>query len=862
MTAERWHKLKELISRALELEEDVRDAYLVEACNDDKELLREARSLLHASQKHGALDQSLANITRAAFQRFEGAGLKGKQIGSYKIIRELGDGGMGSVYLAERADQQYEQRVALKILRSGFALQEQTRRFLAERQILAALDHENIARLLDGGVTAEGQPYFVMEFVEGEAMDRYCDRCRLSIRKRLELFLTVCSAVQYAHRKLIVHCDIKPSNILVNRDGKVKLLDFGIATILSDDPPLPDSVPLTRGGLLPLTPSYASPEQVRGDMISTASDIYQLGVVLYELLTGCRPYQVTGRTPGETETIICEEPPTRPSLVLARQPASDGEEARPDPTGIARMRQTTPKQFQRQLRGDLDTIVLKTLAKEPERRYESIEQLIGDLQRHLAGQPVSAHPDFWMYRAGKYVRRYQFRVTAIAVIVLLMVSYAVTVTWHSRRTEAALEKAQLEAEKSEQITDFLMGLFKANDPAVAMGDTVTAGVLLERGIERAEQLDDQPDIQAQMFDVMGKVYLSLGRYKKAVSLLNKAIEVRQAYFGDTSLQVAHSHYHLGLAKHHSGSYHESARHFDRAVEIYRMHPGQVSDEIANCLHYIANMKNVAGRASEAEALHREALAIRRTLLGEAHPDVALSYQGIGQSLMFQGEVRGALQYLRRALGILHRTNRGDDPQIAELLANLGRVYRDMEDYDAAETHLLQALEMRRRIFGNTHPQTGMSMKELADLYQDDGKFEAAESLYRETLSMIRNEFGDQHPLKRPVLQSLARLYMQTGAHDEAEPLLRRTLAMLEAVFPPNHSRVLAVRRQLGVCLASLQKYAEAESLLTSTYRTLKSKHGSEHETTQQTMNDLIKLYEGWGKPELAATYRHEQRSHF
>lgn len=822
MTPQRWHKLKEIISCALELEEEAREAYLVEACKEDKELLKEARSLLRAYHEPGALDQSLANITSAAFGRFEG--FKGKQIGSYKIIRELGYGGMGSVYLAKRADRQYDQRVALKLLRSGFALKEQTRRFLAERQILAALDHENIARLLDGGVTEHGQPYFVMEFVEGEAIDRYCDKRRLSLRQRLQLFLTVCNAVQYAHRKLIVHRDIKPSNILVNRDGKVKLLDFGIAKIIDEEAPFSDSAPSTRTGLLPLTPSYASPEQVRGHTVSTASDIYQMGIVLYELLAGRRPYEVAGRSPGQIETIICEDPPTRPSMALSKT-ASVTEETKTDPSRIARARRTTIKQLQKQLGDDLDTIVLKALAKEPERRYESIEQLSGDLKRYLAGEPVSAHPDSWMYRAGKFVRRHQFGVMAVCLIVLLIIGYAVTITWQSRRTEAALEKARLEAEKSEQVTDFLMGLFKANDPALAMGNTVTAGVLLERGVERAEQLDDQPAIQAQMFDVVGKVYLTLGQYKKAVSLLNKAIEVRQAHFGDASLEVAHNHYHLGLAKHDAGNYHESAQHFDRAVAIYRKHPDHLSDEVANSLHYIANIKNVAGRASEAEALHREALAIRRTLHGDDHPDVALSYQGVGQSLMFQGEMRGALQYLRRALGILHKATAGDDPQIAELLANLGRVYRDMEHFEAAESHLLEALEMRQRIFGDSHPQTGMSMKELADLYQDEGRFAAAESLYRKTLSVIRNEFEDEHPLKRPVLQSLARLYMQTGAHDKAELLLRQTLALLESVFPPDHSRVITVRRQLGACLVSLQEHAEAESLLTSNYRTLKSKHG-------------------------------------
>lgn len=531
------------------------------------------------------------------------------------------------MYLAERADRQFEQRVALKILPAGFSPHEQTRRFLAERQILATLNHENIARLLDGGVTEEGQPYFVMEFVEGEPIDQYCDERRLSIRQRLELFLTVCRAVQYAHRKLIVHRDIKPSNILVSSDGKVKLLDFGIARILSDDRADSDAATLTRTGTLPLTPSYASPEQVRGESISTASDIYQLGVVLYELLTGCRPYEVSGRTPGETEQIICEEEPRRPSTAFMKT-VLIGENQYGDLDGISRTRQAAPRQLRKQLRGDLDTIVLKALAKAPERRYESVAQFAGDIRRYLEGRAVSAVADSWLYRAQKFVRRHRVGVAATAIIALLLFGYAVTITRHSQRTELALEKARLEAQKSEQITNFLMGMFEASDPAVAIGDTVTARVLLRRGVERAEQLDDQPFVQAQMFDVVGRVYLNLGEYQNASSLLDRSLELRQSQLGDSHIQVGHSHYHLGLATHHTGNYREAARHFEIAVEIYRLHPDYLSPEVASSFHYIAGIKNVRGSAAEGKALHREALNLRRELFGDAHPQVALSYQGI------------------------------------------------------------------------------------------------------------------------------------------------------------------------------------------------------------------------------------------
>jgi eukaryotic-like serine/threonine-protein kinase len=313
-----WQELKRIFSRAIELEGKEREKYLEKACKDKPELLEEVLSLLKAHHNSGPLDQSLDHIKQSALSGFDFQSMKGKKIGPYKIIDTLGQGGMGNVYLADRDDKQFDQKVALKLLPTGFTTENQTKRFFSERQILATLSHKNIARLHDGGITGAGQPWFAMEYIQGKPIDEYCNHNKLTVNERLNLFLHVCEAVQYAHQKLIIHRDLKPSNILVTDDGTVKLLDFGIAKVLNSDEMSPEIIPVTRTGLLPLTPAYASPEQVKGDLVTTTSDIYQLGVVLYELLTGLRPYEVTGCTPSEIEEIICELTPTRPSTMISK----------------------------------------------------------------------------------------------------------------------------------------------------------------------------------------------------------------------------------------------------------------------------------------------------------------------------------------------------------------------------------------------------------------------------------------------------------------------------------------------------------------------------------------------------------------
>ena len=455
----------------------------------------------------------------------------GARVGDYEVVRHLGSGGMGSVYLAVRADRRYRKEVAIKILKRGLDSEEILRRFRQERQILASLDHPNVARLLDAATSDAGQPCFVMEYVEGTRIDRYCDDRRLSIRERLELFRTVCDAVQAAHRGLVVHRDLKPGNILVTTEGAPKLLDFGVAKLLDPDS-FPQTVVPTALPYHPMTPDYASPEQVRGEAITTASDVYSLGVLLYRLLTGHRPYRVDLRRPAEMERVICEVEPEKPSATTSS--SRDGtatSETRPRAEG-------SPEKLRRRLAGDLDTIVLKALAKEATHRYGSVFQLSEDLRRHLEGLPILARRPTFGYRAGKFLRRYRAGVAMACLSVALLLAGIATTTWQAQIARSERARAESEKAVAEEAVSFMETLFEIADPSQAKGETVTALEILEKGAERFAELEDQPQVQARLMDSIGRSYQGLGLYEEAARQLEEALETRRRVLGDDHLETA------------------------------------------------------------------------------------------------------------------------------------------------------------------------------------------------------------------------------------------------------------------------------------------------------------------------------------
>jgi serine/threonine-protein kinase len=672
----RWTDVEALFEEALKQPSDQRDRWLDAAC-DDPGLRQSVDRLLTAHERSGGiLDESLFPPSHEPVETMAEDQV-GRRIGPYRPMRLLGRGGMGSVYLAERADGQFERQVALKLLRTGFDSDEHVRRFLAERQILATLTHPNIARLLDGGVTDEGKPFFVMEYVEGEPLNQYCDSHQLSVRERLELVIPVCEAVQDAHRSPVVHRDLKPSNILVTEDGTVKLLDFGIAKLLNPEALPSHAAPATGTGVLPMTPAYASPEQVRSESITTSSDVYQLGVLLYELVTGHRPYHLRGRTPSEIEQIICEKDPSQPSTAV-----TDMDEACPE--DIARARNASPDRLQRQLRGDIDTIVLKALRKEPSRRYPSAEQLADDLRNYLSGRPITARTNSWTYRGRKFLQRHRWGVAGAALILFLTVGSAAALMRQNHRIAEERDRAQIERMKTEHVQAFLIALFGNAWQGVAGADSVAVRSSLDDGVHRLQQrLADQPEIRAEMLSAVAGVYRRLGDSAAAQPLLEDALDT-----------------------------HRSLEH---------------AGEVASLLLQLAEIHPQPGRA---EALYREALAIRQTRHDDGHIAVAEVRKKLAQRLESTGRDSAALRLYEQAAPVYRRTMGEGHTQTASLLTRLGTLYQERGDYASAEPMLRDAFAIHQRLDGTESARAQRVLKRLIRLYEDWGRPDRA-AAYRD-----------------------------------------------------------------------------------------------------------------------------------
>jgi serine/threonine-protein kinase len=791
MNAARWTRIQTLFEAALEREPTERDAFLETACADDPDLLAEVRSLLAADAEAHPLLDSLALDAIALPSDLLPPGIlpsAGERVGPYRIVEPLGHGGMGAVFLAERADGQFEQQVALKLIRGGAASAQIVQRFQSERQILARLQHPHIARLLDGGLTDDGQPYFAMEYVDGVPLDKHCTVHECSIEERLQLICTVCDAVQYAHRRLIVHRDLKPSNILVTGDGTVKLLDFGIAKMLAGEDDAENAPALTQTGRAVMTPAYAAPEQVRHALVTTATDVYALGVVLYELLTGQRPFDLTDRSPAEIERIVCNQTPDPPSSVAS------------------------PKR-QRQLRGDLDTIVLKALRKEPERRYASAEQLAEDLQRYLEGRPVEARPDTVGYRTRKFIQRHRAGVAAASVVVVLI---AALVSFYTVRLAQERDRAQREAATATQVSTFLRDVFQSSDPSEAMGDTISVRTVLERGAERIDtDLEGQPDVQARLLDVVGEVYLNLGQYDEARPLLERALVLRRQMHGETHADVASSMDHLAFLYEKTGDYEEAEQLNRRALSMRRALHGEEHAAVAESLNRLAGVLMHKGTYEEAEPLYRQSLATRQRLLGDEHPEVAVTMNDLALLLHRRGKLEEAEQYARQALA-LNRTHYGEKPHpnVTSSLGLLGALLEEKGEYAAAEDVFREALAMSRALYGDEpHPMVATSLNNLAGVLRTQGTYDEALPLLREMTAIDRRLHGDEHLNVATGLNSLALLLEDMRRYDEAERYSRETLRILRATVGDEHPYVAFAINNLGMLLYRMEDYDAAEPLL-------------------------------------------------
>ena len=800
MDSERWDRIRNLLNEALERPKPDRKAFIHEAAGGDAELEAEVLSLLDAHAEEGPLERMAEAWTSPLLAKLWAPLTQGDRVGPYRIERLIGSGGMGSVYLASREDPDLEQRVALKIVKSGWFGEEVVRKFLEERQILARLEHPNIARLFDGGVTENGQPYFAMEYVEGEAIDSYSDRHQLTIADRLHLFATVCDAVQQAHQSLVVHRDLKPSNIVVSEAGQPKLLDFGIAKVLEPGERPED---LTVTGRRWLTPDYASPEQVRGEPVTTASDVYSLGALLYLLLTGRPAYRITTSVPIEVERIICERDPVRPSTAV-RPKTRGSEEQDFDIGSAAEARGMRAESLGKHLAGDLDTIVLKAMAKGPDQRYASAAELRDDVRRFLDGMPVKARPATAWYRASKFIRRHAFATAASAVAAISLVVGVSGTFWQAQRATAEAEiakterdRARTEAAKAEQVTQFLVELFASSDPSRTRGETITAREVLDRGVERIEQdLESVPDVRANVQLTVGRVYSSLGLYGDAERELNRAL--------DTLRELPES---------------EPAVLAQNLFALARVH--------------LARAELDAGEALIREAVKvLEAAGLKDAARAEMTTDLAWLVHGRGRS-----DESGPL--FEEALELWQQV--GSPPRdVAHVLSGLAALAHSRGDFDGAAQYFRRATDLHRSVPGEPVPEAARGLEQLASIYQYRNDFEAAEPLFREALEIRKRLYGDDHPEVAQSLQSLGRLLIVRSSPVDAEPLLRRALEIFSKTLGPDNVNVAHSRQGLAMALLRLERPREAENEVLEALRIHRQTYGEEHAFA---INALIQLAE-------------------
>ncbi len=847
VTPERWQQIKVVLEGALDREVAERTAFLDISCQGDDELRREVESLVASEPELGDFIETPVfrihpeeDVPLAA----------GERIGAYRVVRELGRGGMGSVYLAERADEEFEQRVALKLVRRGMDTEEIVRRFRSERQILAHLDHPNIAKLFDGGTAEDGRPYFIMEYVEGQPIDEYCDQRKLPTRERLELFRKVCSAVHFAHQNLIVHRDLKPGNILVTAGGIPKLLDFGIAKLLDPDQAL---FALTRLEQRLMTPEYASPEQVRGETITTASDVYSLGVLLYILLTGHLPYHRATQDPQSLAKAICETEPLRPSSAVgrvaeARGPGGTLVELKPE--SISRVRDGEERLLQRRLAGDLDNIVLMAMRKDPQRRYASVDQLSSDIERHLQGLPVVARRDTLGYRARKFVGRHKLGVAAAAAVLLLILAFSITVT-------VLWQRAVREQQRAHTVSTFLQDLFSIPDPSESRGESVTAREMLDRGVEKIDQgLETQPELRADLMDTMGRVYRSLGLYVPARKLLEGALSLNRQTLGNDDLLVAQSLHNLASLLRDMGKDAEAEPMIREALEIQEKRGATRTPDYASGLTNLGSLLEEKGELDQAEVYYKRSLAIKWKLPHVDDEDIATSFNNLGKIYATRSDYTKAELNYREALK-LRRKIAGDspDPLVAASLSNIASLLQDRGDLAGAETFHRQVLDMRRKLYPGASPKVAITLNNLGYVLQAEDKAADAERCYREALS-IMDAVPDSDPKNRAIyLRNLASVLVTEGKAAEAEAKAREALSVFRAKQPPTHWRIADTESVLGSCLTDLGRFKEAEKLLLASYPALENDEGDGAKHAAEARQRIVELYTKWGKPERVAAYR-------
>ncbi len=805
------NRIEEAIAAIEDVPEDERLLWIEEFCGGDQLLKDEIISLISFDKTAEKFLNE--DISEYAAVLIGSDPVSGKLFGNYRVVREIGHGGMGAVYLAERTDGEFEHEVALKIVRDSIADSRMIERFRVERQILASLNHPNIAKLLDGGVSSQGEPFLAMEYVEGQPINDFVRTASMSIEGKLSVFLKVCNAVNYAHRNLVVHRDIKPGNILVAADGEPKLLDFGLAKILKEHDLDPGS---TKTAFRALTPSYASPEQLLDEPITTASDVYSLGVVLYELLTGELPFKTEGRALADVVSAITEGEASAPSSVKGA-PAK--------------------------LKGDLDNIVLMALRKVPEERYASVQEFADDIGRFLDGRPVSARPQSFGYRASKFLRRHRVGTAAVAAILFTLIAAVVI----------SLRQAQLarvERDKATAINSFLQDLLVAANPEAnasrTEGRDTTVKDLL-RGASQKLETDDlaaEPEVKAKLRQVVGVSLLAQGEYELAERNLTAALAAQTAFYGESSPETLYTMVALADLWSSRGDHEKAAEFYRQRIAIFRREVavGRIApDLLYSSLYTFSILRRAQGDSVEAESLIREAIELVPRL--PQTNNINYSSTILALTLADQGKFDEAERIARDNLELIQAKGEREATELCNAHTFLGSMLMELGRYDEAMGHLAGAEEMYRKFYAPNYLPIGDNIRLQAQTLYLQGKYVEAERRVKEALEIYRSGTNSQYINYPSALIILGSIFVKTNRTEEGEKELREALKIRSENMPEGHFLTALAKSALGECLTEKRDFAPAEVLLNESIESLRRSQGSLNPRTLIAEKRLVRLKE-------------------
>ncbi len=850
-----WDKIKFLYREVFELSPEERNAFLNEKCKDNPELKKEIEALIEAAKKAEKIwEVSPLQADEMAEGQYSPASFDGKIIGKYKVEKRVGEGGMAVVYSAVRIDNQFSRRVAIKFIKKGMDTEEIVRRFKVEQQTLAGLDHSFIAKIIDGGTTDDDLPFFVMEYIEGIPITEYCDQNKFSVDQRLKLFIQVCSAVNYAHQNLIVHRDIKPSNILITPKGEPKLLDFGIAKLLGNEQNT-NTTALTRAGSRLMTVEYASPEQVAGSKITTASDIYSLGILLYELLTGHLPYNFKNKFPYEVEKIITTANPEKPSNIITKQKiilTDDGEINGTSPEEISNLRNSSVDRLKKRLSGDIDNIILMALRKDPARRYISVQHFSEDINRYMEGRPVTANTDSMFYRANKFIKRHKIGVSVTLMIIFLLISSGIVIIYQANIAAKERDKANISAAKSDQINNFLNEMLFSSDPLIAGKDLKLTDVLKEASKKINTELKGQPQVEAEVRSTIGQTYESLGMYDDAIYQLGRSLQLRDSLFGENNKETAISYNYLAMAYDYKGNLDTAKYLYEKSIKLLR----HLNDKkkLEEALNDYGTLQIDLYDLNGAKKTFEESLGISLNIYGKESREVATTLNNLAITYDDLYSLDSAELYYNEAIKIDTKLFGDTSVDLANNLNNLAYVYREKGNYNSAESLFTCAYNIRKRILGEDHPDVAVNKLNVGSTYYYLKNYSKAELLINEAINTWTGKLNSDHYYFGNGYAWLGKVQNAEGKYSIAYSNLVKSLQIRKKIYDDKNWLVISTQTDMGISLIGQRKYSEAEKILLDNYNKIKDIKEFDAKTKEKIINTLVNLYAKWGKKTKSEKY--------